>query len=254
VAELRDGAPLSGAAFSSDGRLVVTASEGGRAVVWRWRAGRKVATLRHGGAVLDARFDRSGELVVTAGATSARVWRWREERVDATLPHPTRVLTASFGSDGRVLTGSEDRFRVWSLASTPNVDVLLPRPVRGGSRVPIFDAEFGPADDVVIAATAGRAQVWSLASGEPRDLTLAGDALSVALDPRGARALAASNAGAVLLWTLGTDRPPVVLRDDDAASVFDAAFDSRGGLVVTANANGTAEVYRPATEPEPSPG
>ncbi|MFL6211258.1 MAG: hypothetical protein ACJ74W_20580 [Pyrinomonadaceae bacterium] len=69
-------APLSSAAFSPDGKYVVTASADKTALVWDWQARKAIAPLRgHTDAVLSAVFDKSGKYVLTASADrTARVW------------------------------------------------------------------------------------------------------------------------------------------------------------------------------------
>ncbi|HEV7858451.1 MAG TPA: hypothetical protein VGO91_07460 [Pyrinomonadaceae bacterium] len=68
--------PLSSAAFSPDGKYIVTASADKTALVWDWRAGKVIAPLRgHSDGVLSAVFDKSGKYVLTASADqTARVW------------------------------------------------------------------------------------------------------------------------------------------------------------------------------------
>ena len=67
---------LSSAAFSPDGRFVVTASWDGTARVWEAATGKAIGEpLRHEKAVRSAAFSPDGRFVVTAsGDGTARVW------------------------------------------------------------------------------------------------------------------------------------------------------------------------------------
>ena len=64
------------AAFSPDGKRVVTASDDNTARVWDAETGREIATLEgHDGSVLTAAFSPDGKRVVTASYdNTARVW------------------------------------------------------------------------------------------------------------------------------------------------------------------------------------
>ena len=65
------------AAFSPDGRRIVTASEDGTARVWDSETGRELDVLKgHIGAVYSAAFSPDGRRIVTASIDrTARVWR-----------------------------------------------------------------------------------------------------------------------------------------------------------------------------------
>ena len=241
--------PISSVSFSPDGRLFVTAGESGDAIVWDWENGKVLTALRHGGPVTRAEFDSEGRLVVTASGNEARVWDWRAAKVVATLRHPMRVSSVAFGSGDRVVTGSADRARVWTVSGTqPRVLAVLPRAVPEGSAVPVFDADFAP-DGAVVIATTGAARIYDVERGvRERELIHAGDVTSAAVSPDGTLVLTTSSAGAALIWLRrNLKAPPVVLRQDDASVLFDAGFSPDGERVVTASSDGNAEVYRPAT-------
>ena len=59
--------PVRSAAFSPDGKHVVTASEDNTARIWDAETGREIATLKgHDDSVVSAAFSPDGERVVTA--------------------------------------------------------------------------------------------------------------------------------------------------------------------------------------------
>jgi hypothetical protein len=108
------------AAFSADGRRVVTASDDHTARVWEADTGKPVgAPLQHGDRVLSAAFSADGRRVVTASwDQTARVWEADTGKpVGAPLQHGDRVLSAAFSPDGRrVVTASWDQTaRVWTM-------------------------------------------------------------------------------------------------------------------------------------------
>jgi WD40 repeat protein len=112
---------VNAAAFSPDGKRVVTASEDNTARVWDATTGIPVtAPLEHQSAVTAAAFSLDGTRVVTASAdNTARVWDATTGKpVTAPLEHQGPVWTAAFSPDGtRVVTASYDQTaRVWTLS------------------------------------------------------------------------------------------------------------------------------------------
>src|SRR5439155_510074 len=101
------------AAFSPDGRRVVTASKDHTAQVWDAATGQRVGpALKHAAAVKYAAFSPDGRLVVTASDDrTARLWEATTGRpVGLPLEHGDRVIRAVFSPDGKfVSTGSFDR-------------------------------------------------------------------------------------------------------------------------------------------------
>jgi WD40 repeat protein/serine/threonine protein kinase len=111
------GIQVRSAAFSPDGRRVVTASLDWTAQVWDAATGKPLAKLTHGDGVNSAAYSPDGCCVVTASVdNSARVWDAETGRLlTPPLKHGATVRSAAFSSNGRrVLTASVDKTaRVW---------------------------------------------------------------------------------------------------------------------------------------------
>ncbi len=117
------------AAFSPDGKRIVTASEDKTARVWDAETGREIASLNgHQSSVRTAAFSPDGKRIVTASEDkTGRVWDAETGREIASLNgHQDRVWTAAFSPDGkRIVTASSDKTaRVWPVE---NLDRLLVR-------------------------------------------------------------------------------------------------------------------------------
>src|SRR5262249_47605387 len=104
---------VHGAAFSGDGKRVVTASDDGTARVWDAGGGAESADLkRHDDDVLSAAFSGDAKRVVTASKDkTAVIWDAESGRKIAVLKgHADSVNSAAFSADGkRVVTASDDK-------------------------------------------------------------------------------------------------------------------------------------------------
>jgi WD40 repeat protein len=235
------GGPVRHAAFSPDGRLVLTCGDDGTARVWDVRRGDPVGpALKHAGAVLFGCFHPDGRTVVTTGKDGkARVWAVPTGRAVATLRHGGPVDCAAFSPDGRrLVTASEDgSARLWD----PATGKPLTAPLRHSGAV----RWAGFSDDGRLALTAGddgTARVWDAATGRAVAALRHGAPLLCAhFAPRGKRVATAGADGKARLWELPGGSPTLVLRH--RATVYQAAFSPDGDLVLTASDDGTAAIW-----------
>jgi WD40 repeat protein len=119
------------AAFSPDGRRVVTASSNREAWIWdALTGGKQVALEGHKGWVEPAEFSPDGQWVVTASADrQMRIW----DAELLILPHldeaadPVAVLSAAFSPDGQriVTVPKRGAVRLWWCRSFDHLDDLL---------------------------------------------------------------------------------------------------------------------------------
>jgi WD40 repeat protein/serine/threonine protein kinase len=109
------------AAFSPDGKMIVTASNLDTAAKL-WDAGTKArrATLPHDKGVTSVVFSPDGAMVLTGSAdNTARLWDAATGACLATFHHDNWVLVVAFSADGRTaITGSKDKSaRLWDVAT-----------------------------------------------------------------------------------------------------------------------------------------
>ncbi|HEX5759430.1 MAG TPA: CHAT domain-containing protein, partial [Thermoanaerobaculia bacterium] len=154
------------AAFSPDGRRIVTASWDKTARVWAADGfGKPVVLGGHKDTVWSAAFSPDGRRIVTASSdTTARVWAADGSGEPLVLRHADVVSSAAFSHDGsRVVTASEDTARVWAADGSGEPVALQ------GHEIEVFSAAFSPDGKRVVTASYDEtARVWAVdGSGEP---------------------------------------------------------------------------------------
>jgi len=148
------------AAFSPDGKRIVTASWDNTGRVWDAETGREIASLNgHQGYVWTAAFSPDGKRIVTASwDKTARVWDAETGREIASLNgHQSSVWTAAFSPDGkRIVTASEDKTgRVWDAETGREIASL------NGHQKAVITAAFSPdGKRIVTASSDGTVRVW----------------------------------------------------------------------------------------------
>src|SRR6516162_5090406 len=158
--------PVKTAAFSGDGKLVVTASDDNTARIWDAGSGREIAVLKgHTDNVLSAAFSGDGKRVATASRDStARIWDAGSGNEIAVLKgHTDGMDSAAISGDGKlVVTASEDATaRIWDAKSGREIAVLK------NHDSALNNATFS-ADDkrVVTASRDSIARIWDTKTGK----------------------------------------------------------------------------------------
>jgi WD40 repeat protein/serine/threonine protein kinase len=237
------------AAFSPDGRRVVTACRDHTARVWDAGTGAAVCPpLRHGDIVLKAAFSPDGRRVVTGSHDrTARVWDANTgQAVSPALPHHSSVEDVSFSPDGRwVVTASTDgTAQVWdAVTGQPRTR----EPLKHGGW--LHSVSFSPdGRRVVTASHGGTARVWDAATSQPTGQPMSHGApvISAAFSPDGRRVVTASDDGTARLWDAATGQPTgVALEHGDR--VIRAEFSPDGRYVSTCSFDTTARVWDATT-------
>jgi WD40 repeat protein len=170
---------IPNAAFSQDGKYVVTASGAGNdARVWDASSGAMLSWLagahEHTDWVMAAAFNPDGDMVVTSSNDkTARTWRWRSTNTlrvatnsMAVFPHNGSVVMASFNADGsRLVTASADgSARIWDPAN----GTRLADPLWHKSRVIAATFSSNAVGAIVVTRCADNTvHVWDARTGSP---------------------------------------------------------------------------------------
>jgi WD40 repeat protein len=238
-------APVWDAAFSHDGRRLVTASEGGGVRIWDLgtpRSPHLVASLHTDPPLSSARFSPDGRFVVTAGEAGAQIWRTAPGTREPAASFGRHANMATFSPDGTlVASAGDDGLHLWSVRSKRLVGELSQE---AGRRR--FVAAAFSSDGRRIAAGAGStAAVWSVPTGRllavlphPREEKV----WDVAFRPGGKQVVTAGTGGVARVWQVSSGKLGYQLSGHTDA-LQSAAFSSDGRFLITAGDDATARVW-----------
>ena len=234
--------------FSPDGKTLVTASTGGKLVLWSLPDGKQVKQLADLAFNLQCVcFTRDGKRVVAGGGPlrqnnfgRAGVWDVASGKQTAEIKGmPDSVLGIAVSPDGKfVATAGRDRIaRLWETESGKLVRTLE------GHRGALEWVDFSP--DGKLAATGSyddTAKLWDVASGQEL-ATLAGhvgNVMSVRFSPDGKTLATAGQGKVVRVWDVASRRQTDTLDatatpNDPPAAVLAIAYSPDRRLVATAH-------------------
>jgi WD40 repeat protein/serine/threonine protein kinase len=254
---------IESAAFSPNGRYIVSTANDNTTAVWDAATGQAVfwPAIQREDENLQVAFSPDNRRVLTAGEDKiARVWNARTGRpVCAPLKHILMVKRCAFNSDGRrLLTYSCDQAgRVWDLATSEPLQVLAPA-LSDGSKISSPDSRpvlvRGPSNTLCIADATLTQVLRALphefrvtyASLSPDGHTV----LTVCSEPNAV----SSTRTTFFLWDAATGRRLNRTTMETGFALNCAAFSVDGTRLVTGGLDFTARVWdahdgRPLTAP-----
>jgi WD40 repeat protein len=247
---------VTSAAFSPDGRTIVTASSDHTARLWDAATGKETAVLRgHRDAVSLADFSADGRSVVTVSDDrTARVWDVATGREIAVLRgHKDAVKLADFSADGRsvvttsfnasaMLSTVENAARVWDAGTGKEIAALQ------GHESLVVSARFSSDGKTIVTASFDKtARLWETATGRGiAILRYDVPVVTAAFSPDGKTVLTAPFDNTARLSETATGKEVAVLRGHEGP-IAHAKFSPDGKTVVTAPLDNTGRLWEAAT-------
>jgi WD40 repeat protein/TPR repeat protein len=229
------------AAYSPDGKRIVTASNDKTARIWDTRNGAQLAVLS--GSVYSAAFSPDGTCIVTASDDkTALIWDARTGAQLAVLSgHRDEVSDADYSPDGkRVVTASFDKTaRIWDARTGAQLAVL------SGHRDSVFSAAYSPDGTHIVTASDDKtARIWDARSGKQLAVLSGHDDRvdSAAYSPDGTRIVTASLDETARIWDARTGAQLAVL-SGHGSLVYSAAYSPDSTRIVTAGYDKTARIW-----------
>jgi WD40 repeat protein len=246
VAAIPEGGYL--AAFSPDGRRLVTAAEGGRSQVWDPETGARVSEpTPHVADITSVQFSPDGRHVVTTSPDIVRVWVAESGQTLSEISWEEGGITsARFDPEGqRVLTVFVDSTAgIWDAATGQALAPPMRLPKSSTS------AQFSPEGRrLVVASLDGMVQLWDLASGKPAGPSLNHEGrwvVSTHFSADGRRLATSAEDNVVRVWEVAAGRLlcEPILHESEVESLD---FSPDGRQLVTAGEDGIARIWEVGT-------
>lgn len=212
------------AAFSPDGRQLLTASSDKTARRWDLGALQFFRLPAHRSAVNTAVFSPDGRWLLTASHDSlARLWEWPGILRDS-LRHGAEVLSAAFAPGGVsiVTVAGDSSARLW----TPGRQALR-LPHRDQVRSAVFSAD---GSLLLTAAADSLARIWTAAGVLADSVRYGGEVLGASFSPDGKRMLSAVSDSSVQIHSL---EGQLISRFAHPDQVYAARFSPDGSQVLS---------------------
>ena len=203
-----------GVAFSPDGQLLASASSDGTAIIWDWRNGDIVKTLKFPDQVGSVSFSPNGQTLAVGGLDDlenlkAAIWTFSTSTWESLLkiPEYVNITAMAYSPNGRMLIGggASRNVQVWRTSDGTSIFTL-------NHAHQVLSAAVSP--DSSIAATATCAMTLNEQCTE----------------------------GSVWLWDLSTGK--LINRLADFPSVVESVgFSTDGSLLLAASRDGMLRVY-----------
>ncbi|HEY8211048.1 MAG TPA: TIR domain-containing protein [Myxococcaceae bacterium] len=242
---------VMGAAFSPDGRQVVTASLDGTARIWDATTRRERVKLQgHAGVVLSAAFSPDGRRVMTSGEDgTARVWDATSGQELLKLKgHTGAVWSTAFGPDGSTAAtaDADGTVYLWSLAAGRSYARLE------GHAGAVLSVAFNPDGSRVVTASKDEtARVWDAAWSRllANLVGHAGWVRSAAFSPDGTVVVTGGQDGTARLWN-ATSGEALARVESHSGAVMTTAFSPNGRWLLMGGERGSVRVLDAASRAE----
>jgi WD40 repeat protein len=235
---------VSHAAFSPDGRYILTTSHDHTARIWDATSGLPLGVvLKHDNAIQHGSFSPDGSRVVSASSDgSAQVWEWSSgDQVFSAFKHSEPVRCALYSPDGRRIAtaGLDMTIRIWDAHTG---QAVTPPLKQEGS---VLGLAFTPDGKAIVSwgnFTSG--MIWSSESGERLlpPLLHQGNIRAAEFSPDGHYISTASEDRFARLWDASTGESVASYRQ--GGTVYQGRFDPEGRRFLTVTCTRAARLWK----------
>jgi WD40 repeat protein len=154
--------------FSSDGKMIATASNDNTVKVWWVDGSHNEKTFKHEEDITHVSWSQDGTLLATASKDkTAKVWKVDNSNLINNLPHPQEVTGVSISPDNKLVATSckDKKVRLW------NLEENTPPQVLPGHEGEVTHVSFSPDGQVIASADDnGIIKIWDSEGSKIRDI------------------------------------------------------------------------------------
>ncbi len=233
---------IDAVAFSSDGRLIATASSDETVKLWDVMTGKQIISLTaHGFGTIKALAFSPDNKFLASGGDDQKIKLWRVEdggEVGVFKGHTHYVRCVAFSPDGKILAsgGLDKKIRLWDVATQQPIRVL-------DEDKYLYSIAYSPDGKKIASSGEGRdSKIWDLETGRPV-VTLSRSDLwsdritSLAFSPDGKIVATGNLDKTVRLWDAATGVVTKTL-PEIGGEVLTVAYSPDGKVIASADTGG----------------
>jgi DNA-binding beta-propeller fold protein YncE len=247
LARMEHSLQVYSAAYSPDGKCIVSVSNDNTVKVWDTATGNLIQTFLENNEVNSAVYSPDGRRIVFPRGSSIQVWDATVGRqiYNTISEHSEVVRSVAYSPDGsRIVSASRDKkIKIWDAATGQLVRTL------SGHSDYVTSAAYSPdGSRIVSASNDKKIKIWNASNGR-LIRTLTGHSsfvFSAAYSPDGSRIVSASWDDTIKVWDAESGRLIHTL-SGHSSRVISAAYSPDGRRIVSASSDKTVKVWDAAT-------